>query len=168
MKLSIVTPKGKKVSVNKPKYFLTFDGSGNGLFDILHKDFETKIFKENGKYESDISAESKETIMKIIYKNLKIGNSISTQFADYLVRLEAHMLLKNKKSWFVVENNSKLRKCFVPDSEKILNQNAFVEINEEDYTDIKNFLTKFHALSDNDFNLEEKEKEEKTNNKRTD
>ena len=72
------------------------------------------------------------------------------------------MLLKNKKSWFVVENNSKLRKCFVPYSEKILNKNAFVEINEEDYTDVKNFLTKFHALSDNDFNLEETKKEEKT------
>ena len=147
-----------KKHYEKKRYFLTFDGSGNGLFDILHKDFETKIFKKNGKYESDISSESKETIMKLIHKKLKIGNSISTQFADYLVRLEAHMLLKNKKSWFVVENNSKLRKCFVPDSEKILNQNAFVEIEEEDYTDIKNFLTKFHALSDNDFNLEEKEK----------
>ena len=35
--------------------------------------------------------------MKIIYKNLKIGNSISTQFAKYLIRLEAHMLLKKEK-----------------------------------------------------------------------
>ena len=156
---NIFIKKINKKYYEKKKYFLTFDGSGNGLFDILHKDFETKIFKENGKYESDISAESKETIMKLIYKKLKIGNSISTQFADYFVRLEAHMLLKNKKSWFVVENNSKLRKCFVPDSEKILNQNAFVEIEEEDYEDIKKFLKRLHELSDNDFNLEETKKE---------
>ena len=132
----------------------------NNLFDILHKDFKTIIFDESGKYASDISTESKEDIMKLIYKNLKIGNSISTKFAEYLVRLNAHMLLKNKKPWFVAKNNSKLYKCFVPDSKEILNKNAFVEIWEEDYEDIKKFLTRLHELSDNDFNLEETKKEE--------
>ena len=145
-----------------PRYFLTFNGSGNGLFDILHNAFGTKIFKDNGKYENDISIKSKEDIIKLIYKNLKIGNSISTQLAEYLVRLEAHMLLDEKKPWFVAKNNSKLYKCFVPDSKEILNKNAFVEIGEEDYEDIKKFLTRLHELSNNDFNLEEKEKEEKT------
>ena len=143
-----------------PRYFLTFNGSGNGLFDILHNAFGTKIFKDNGKYENDISTKSKEDIIKLIYKNLKIGNSISTQLAEYLVRLEAHMLLNEKKPWFVAKNNSKLYKCFVPDSKEILNKNAFVEIVEEDYEDIKKFLTRLHELSDNDFNLEETKKEE--------
>ena len=145
-----------------PRYFLTFNGSGNGLFDILHNAFGTKIFKDNGKYENDISIKSKEDIIKLIYKNLKIGNSISTQLAEYLVRLEAHMLLNEKKPWFVTKNNSKLYKCFVPDSKEILNKNAFVEIGEEDYEDIKKFLTRLHELSNNDFNLEETKKEEKT------
>ena len=143
-----------------PRYFLTFNGSGNGLFDILHNAFGTKIFKDNGKYENDISIKSKEDIIKLIYKNLKIGNSISTQLAEYLVRLEAHMLLDEKKPWFVAKNNSKLYKCFVPDSKEILNKNAFVEIGEEDYEDIKKFLTRLHELSNNDFNLEETKKEE--------
>ena len=144
------------------RYFLTFNGSGNGLFDILHNAFGTKIFNDNGKYENDISIQSKEDIIKLIYKNLKIGNSISTQLAEYLVRLEAHMLLGEKKPWFVAKNNSKLYKCFVPDSKKILNKNAFVEIREEDYKDIKKFLTRLNELSDNDFNLEDTKKEDKT------
>ena len=55
------------------RYFLTFNGSGNGLFDILHNAFGTKIFKNNGKYENDISIQSKEDIIKLIYKNRK-GN----------------------------------------------------------------------------------------------
>ena len=108
------------------------------LFNILHNDFKTAIFKDGGEYESNISTESKETIAKLIYKYLKIGNSISTQFAEYLVRLEAHMLLKDAKPWLVVKNNKKLLKYFDPESKEILNKNAFVEINSNDYEDIKN------------------------------
>ena len=147
---------------NKTKYFLTFNGDGNNLFDILHKDFKTKIFEESGKYASDIKTDSKEALMKLIYKNLKIGNSISTKFAEYLVRLNAHMLLKNKKPWFVAKNNNKLYKCFVPNADEIQNKNAFVEISSGDYEDIKRFLSRLHDLSDNDFILEETKKEEKT------
>lgn len=145
-----------------PRYFLTFNGSGNGLFDILHNAFGTKIFKDSGDYESNISTESKEDIMKLIFKQLKIGKNISTQFAEYLVRLEAHMLLDKQESWFVVKDNEVLKDCFDLDSDEIKNQNAFVEIEEDDYEDIQKFLTRLHELSNNDFNLEEKEKEEKT------
>jgi hypothetical protein len=147
---------------NKTKYFLTFNGDGNNLFDILHKDFKTIIFDESGKYASDIKTDSKEALMKLIYKNLKIGNSISKKFAEYLVRLNAHMLLKNKKPWFVAKNNNKLYKCFVPNADEIQNKNAFVEISAGDYEDTKRFLNRLHGLSDNDFNLEETKKEEKT------
>ena len=138
----------------KKKYFLTFNGSGNGLFDILHKEFKTKIFKGSGKYENNISAENKENLLKIIHKYFKIGNSIAPQFAEYLVRLEAHMLLENKEPWFVVKDNEELENCFKSKSKKILNKNAFVEIKQEDYNDIKKFLDKYHNLSDNDFLLE--------------
>lgn len=138
----------------KKKYFLTFNGSGNGLFDILHKEFKTKIFKGSGKYENNISAENKENLLKIIHKYFKIGNSIAPQFAEYLVRLEAHMLLENKDPWFVVKDNEELENCFKSKSKKILNKNAFVEIKQEDYNDIKKFLDKYHNLSDNDFLLE--------------
>ena len=145
-----------------PRYFLTFSGSGNGLFDILHNAFGTKMFTDAGDYESNISTESKEDIMKLIFKQLKIGKNISTQFAEYLVRLEAHMLLDKQDSWFVVKDNEVLKTCFDLDSDEIKNKNAFVEIEEEDYEDIQKFLTRLHELSNNDFNLEEKEKEEKT------
>ena len=145
------------------RYFLTFNGSGGGLFDILHKDFKTKIFDGDKHYISDISTESKETIMKLIYKNLKIGNSITTQFAEYLVRLEAHMLLEKRDPWFVVENNDALKDCFKADADKIQNKNAFVEINAEDYDDIKSFLSKYHILAEKDFDSSESDakKEEK-------
>ena len=89
--------------------------------------------------------------MKLIYKNLKIGNSINTQFAEYLVRLEAHMLLENRDPWFVIENNDALKDCFKVDADKIQNKNAFVEINAEDYDDIKSFLSKYHILAEKDF-----------------
>ena len=145
-----------------PRYFLTFSGSGNGLFDILHNAFGTKIFKDSGDYESNISTESKEDIMKLIFKQLKIGKNISTQFAEYLIRLEAHMLLDKQDSWFVVKDNEVLKDCFDLDSDEIKNQNAFVEIEEDDYEDIQKFLTRLHELSNNDFNLEETKKEEKT------
>ena len=145
---------------SKKKYFLTFNGSGNGLFDILHKEFKTKIFKGNGEYVSNISTENKENLLKIIHKYFKFGNSITPQFAEYLVRLEAHMLLENKEPWFVVKNNDELKECFKSKSKKILNKNAFVEIKQEDYDDIKKFLDKYHNLSDNDFVLESDKKDE--------
>ena len=94
--------------------------------------------------------------MKLIYKNLKIGKSISTQFAEYLSVLEAHMLLEEpKNSWFVVKNNKALKDCFDRDSKKIVNKHAFVEISDNDFSDINAFLTKYHSLSDNDFNIAE-------------
>jgi hypothetical protein len=143
----------------KRRYFLTFEGSGNDLFNILHNDFKTEIFKDDKShvYADDISIENKENIMKIIYKNFKIGNSISTQFAEYLVRLEAHMLLKPQDPFFVVKNNDELKDCF---TDNMSNRNAFVEIKEEDFEDIKKFLTKYRNLSDNDFNIESNEKNE--------
>lgn len=144
----------------KKKYFLMFNGNGNGLFDILHKDFKTKIFKGN-EYVNNISIENKETLMKIIYKKLKIGNSVSSLFAEYLVRLEAHMLLeKQDKSWFVVENNNELLQYFKPKSKKILNKNAFVEMSQDDYEKIEPFLTKYHVFSDSDFDIETETKKE--------
>ena len=146
----------------KKKYFLMFNGNGNGLFDILHKDFKTKIFKGD-EYVNNISIENKETLMKIIYKKLKIGNSVSSLFAEYLVRLEAHMLLEQQdKSWFVVENNDELLQYFKPKSKKILNKNAFVEMSQDDYEKIEPFLTKYHIFSDSDFDIETETKKEET------
>ena len=153
------TGKGKEVDVKR--YFLTFNGDGSGLFNIIHNDFKTKIFKDSGEYEDKISTESKETILKLIHKNLKIGNDIITPFAEYLVRLEAHMLLTKQKPWFVVKDNGELSKCFKPDAKEIQNENAFVEISQEDYESIKEFLTKYHALSKNDFSLDENTEEKK-------
>lgn len=150
-------------SAKTKKYFLTFKGSGDDLFDILHKDFKTEIFDSSKKYISDISTESKETIMKLIYKNLKIGNSITTMFAEYLVRLEAHMLLENRDPWFVVENNAALKDCFNISTDKIQNKNAFVEINAEDYDDIKSFLSKYHILAESDFDTSSKNNNEDEN-----
>jgi hypothetical protein len=156
------TKTGKGYSFNKKsKYFLTFNGSGNNLFNILHNDFKTDFFKEDGEYKSEISIDSKLDIMKLIYKNLKIGKSISTQFAEYLSILETHMLLKEpEKSWFVIKNNEGLKDCFDRDSKKIVNKHAFVEISDDDFSDIKTFLTKYHSLSDNDFNIVEADKKE--------
>ena len=71
------------------------------------------------------------------------------------------MLLEKKDPWFIVENNDELKDCFIPTSNEILNKNAFVEIREEDYEDIKNFLTKYHSLSDNDFIIDNESKENK-------
>jgi hypothetical protein len=157
--------KGKKETFEpKSKYFLTFGGSGNTLFNILHNDFKTKIFKDDGDYESNISYENKELIPKLIHKSLKIGNDISSTLAEYLIRLEAHMLLENpEKPWTVVKNDEELLKHFNYD--KIKNRNAFVEIKPEDYEDIKNFLKEYHSLSKNDFNITEAQNENDTNNK---
>ena len=147
--------------VKNKRYFLIFNGSGNTLFNILHNDFKTKIFKDDLEYENNISTDSKLDIIKIIQKNVKFGNSISTQFAEYLVRLEAHMLLTERKPWYVVRNNNALKKCFNPESDKIINKNAFVELNVDEYNEMKTFLTKYHSLSDNDFNIETDKKEDK-------
>ena len=158
-----ILPKNLFPHTKTKKYFLTFSGSGDDLFDILHKDFKTEIFGSDKEYISDISTESKETLMKIIYKNLKIGNSVNTLFAEYLVRLEAHMLLENRDPWFVVENNDALKDCFNVDADKIQNKNAFVEINAEDYDDIKTFLSKYHILAENDFDTSSKNNNEEQN-----
>ena len=158
-----ILPKNLFPHTKTKKYFLTFSGSGDDLFDILHKDFKTEIFGGDKEYISDISTESKETIMKLIYKNLKIGNSVTTLFAEYLVRLEAHMLLENRDPWFVVENNDALKECFNVDADKIQNKNAFVEINAEDYDDIKTFLSKYHILAENDFDTSSKNNNEDEN-----
>jgi hypothetical protein len=146
---------------SKPRYFLTF--SGDDIFNILHNDFKTKIFKDTGEYESDISLENKKTIIKLINKHLHIGNNISSQLAEYLVRLEAHMLLKNQKPYFVVKNDKRLLKCFDTTSNKIVNKNAFVEIRQEDYEKIEKFLLEYDDLRKNDFHIESEEnkKEEK-------
>ncbi|MBO7210390.1 MAG: hypothetical protein J6V44_05235 [Methanobrevibacter sp.] len=139
-----------------PRYFLTFS-DGDNLFNILHNDFKTKIFKDSGEYENDISIENKEAIIKLIHKHIKIGNSVSSRLAEYLVRLEAHMLLKNQKPWFVVKNNKKLYKCFDPTSDKIINKNAFVEIKPEHYEDIEKFLKEYKDLYNKDFKMSDSE-----------
>ncbi len=159
-KKTITDKKGKKIEVPKKKYFLTFDGSGENLFRLLNKEFKTKIFKgdKDGakEYVDNISFKNKEILMQIIHKYLHIGKGISAKFAEYLVRLEAHMLLDKKDPWFVVENNKELfdLNCFKKSSRKILNKSAIVEISQDDYEDIKTFLTKYHSLSDNDFLIE--------------
>ena len=146
--------KGRQLQIDeKKRYFLTFNGSGNGLFDILHNDFKTKIFNDDKTYVDEISIENKKSIMKIIHKNFKIGNSISTQFAEYLVRLEAHMLLEKRDPWFVIKNNDAIKDCFKTDANEIQNKNAFVEIKEEDFEDIKTFLSKYHILAEKDFDI---------------
>ena len=148
--------KTKIKTKSKPRYFLTF--SGNDIFNILHNDdFKTKIFKDNGEYETDISLENKKTILKLINKHLHIGNNISSQLAEYLVRLEAHMLLKNQKPYFVVKNDKKLLKCFDTTSNKIINKNAFVEIRQEDYSKIEKFLSEYDDLRKNDFDIKSEE-----------
>jgi hypothetical protein len=89
-----------------------------------------------------------------------MGKSIAPQFANYLIRLEAHLLLKNKKPWFVVKNNDELIKeqeCFDINAKKIQNKKAFVEINQDDFIGIRDFLEKFHTLSEKDFDLGTKE-----------
>jgi hypothetical protein len=154
------------VAIDKstPKYFLTFSGNGNNLFNILHKDFKTNLFEESGEFTSDISLDSKKDIIKIINKELKIGNSISTTLAEYLVRMEAHMLLREQKDWYVPfeeKDGSFKIECFKPNTDKILNKLAFVVISSKDYEDIKRFLNKFHSLAEKDFIEEVETKEEK-------
>ena len=101
--------------------------------------------------------------MKLIHKKFKIGNSISTKFAEYLVRLEAHMLLENKDPWFVPKTNDELKDCFdiKPKVDKIPNRHAFVEISSDEYDVIKKFLDNYHKLAENDFIIESENKEKK-------
>ena len=150
-----------------PRYFLTFDGEGNGLFNILHNDFKTEFFENDTEYVKSISSKNKETIMKLIFKQLKIGKNIMSQFSEYLVRLDAHMLLKEKESWFVAKDNTVLIPCFnkKQDLDKIVNRNAFVEIEEEDFEGIQKFLSRLHELSNNDFNIDNSEEKEKKTEK---
>jgi hypothetical protein len=148
-----------------PRYFLTCSSGANAVFDLFHNDFKTKIFTDTGEYENDISIENKETIIKLINKHLHIGNDISTQLAEYLVRLEAHMLLKNKKPWYVVKNDKRMLKCFDPESDKILNKKPFVEIRNKDYESLKKFFTAYHDLSKRDFDVNAETTTEKTEKK---
>ncbi len=143
-----------------PRYFLTFDGEGNGLFNILHNDFKTEFFENDKEYVKPISLKSKESIMKLIFKQLKIGKNIMSQFSEYLVRLDAHMLLEEKKPWFVAKDNTVLIPCFnkEQDLDKIVNRNAFVEVEEEDFEGIQKFLSRLHELSNSDFNINDSEK----------
>jgi hypothetical protein len=151
-------------NTNKEKYFLTFETPGDDLFDILHKDFKTEIFKStDDTYEENISYESKEAIVKIIEKNFNIGNNILPQFAKYLVRLEAHMLLTDQIPWFVLKKYDDLKGCFKRDSDKIKNKHAFVEIKKDDYEKINSFLTKYDDLYENDFITESNNDEENEN-----
>jgi hypothetical protein len=150
-----------------PRYFLTFDGEGNGLFNILHNDFKTEFFENDKEYVKPISLKSKESIMKLIFKQLKIGKNILSQFSEYLVRLDAHMLLKENKPWFVAKDNTVLIPCFnkEQDLDKIVNRNAFVEIEEEDFEGIQKFLSRLHELSNNDFNINDSEESGKKTEK---
>ena len=136
--------KGKfKTYEPKPKYFLTFSNSGDNLFNILHNEFKTKIFSDDGKkYETNISFENKELITKLIDKELKIGNNISSTLTEYLIRLEAHMLLEEpNKPWFVLKNDKEVLKHF--NNDELKNRNAFVEIKQEDYENIEKLLIKY-------------------------
>ena len=106
--------------------------------------------------------------MQIIHKELHIEKHLTSKLAEYLVRLEAHMLLDiEKKAWFVVKDKDQLfnLKCFKKDSRKIPNKSAFVEISQDDYEDIKKFLNRFHELSNNDFNINTENAEDSEKNK---
>ena len=141
------------------KYFLRVGGDGKDIFNILHKEFKTEIF-EGDKYVKEISTDSKLTIFKIIFDILKIGEDVAEQFSKHLVALEAHMLLNPKDSWFVVKDNTELiekEQCFNKDSEKIVNNNAFVEISQDDYKKFDDLLKKFGKKQANDFNPDEDE-----------
>ena len=153
----------KEFIVPKPKYYLTSTGDNN-LFNLLHNDFKTKIFNGDGGYASDISTANKEVIIKLINKELKIGSNISSLLAEYLVRLEAHMLIEQpKKSWKVIKDDEEIKKFFKPKSKKILNRNAFVEIKQEDFEAINKFLSEYEQLRKNDFSVESKPKEDEEN-----
>jgi hypothetical protein len=70
------------------------------------------------------------------------------------------MLLKNQKDWFMPKDQTELENCLEVKSNDILNKRAFVEIKEEDFQNIKEFLEKLKILKDNDFHEEDNSKEE--------
>ena len=162
---TILIDKGEKIEAPKKRYFLTIDGDGDGLFKLIHREFKTKIFKSDkdtgaNSYVDKISLKNKITLMEVIHKYLGIGKSISEKFAEYLVRLDAHMLLEKKEPWFVAENNDDLFNsgCFkIKGARKIVNKHAFVEISKDDYDTVNSFLSEYHKLYDNDFWKEELE-----------
>ena len=162
---TILIDKGEKIEAPKKRYFLTIDGDGNGLFNLIHREFKTKIFKSDkdtgaNSYVDKISLKNKVILMEVIHKYLGIGKSISEKFAEYLVRLDAHMLLEKKEPWFVAENNDDLFNsgCFkIKGARKIVNKHAFVEISKDDYDTVNSFLSEYHKLYDSDFWKEELE-----------
>jgi hypothetical protein len=141
------------------KYFLKIKGDGKDIFNILHKDFKTEIFEGN-KYVSDISTDSKLTIFKILFENIGIGKDVAEDFSKHLIALEAHMLLNPKDAWFVVKDNTELiekEQCFDKNSNDIVNENAFVEISQEEYKKFNDFLKKFRSKYERDFDPEDDE-----------
>ena len=168
---TVSVEKGEKTEVPDTRYFLTFNGDGDKLFRLLHREFKTRIVKKD-QYVNNISVKNKEILMQLIHKYLNIGSGLTTKFAEYLVRMEAHMLLDKKEPWFVIENNKELfdLNCFKTSTRKIPNKTAFVEINQEDFEDVKSFLTKYHELSKNDFAdveiVEKKKSSKKTTKKK--
>ena len=157
---NFITPKKFKGVDAKKRYFITFKNiSGNNLFDILHKEFKTEMFESDGKYISNISTKNKDILINIINKNVEIIKNIPSQFAEYLVRLEAHMLLKEQDDWFVVKDDNVLsdEKCF---GDSFSNKNAFVEISKNEFNDMQKFLSEYKKLSDNDFKPDDETKKE--------
>ena len=148
---NFIKPKKFKGEDGKKRYFITFKNvSGDNLFDILHKDFKTEMFASDGKYISKISTENKDILINIINKNLEISKTISSQLAEYLVRLEAHMLLEEQDDWFVIKDDNVLsdEKCF---GDSFSNKNAFVEISKNEFNEMKKILSEYKKLSENDF-----------------
>ena len=144
---------------NKTKrYFLTFDSEdGDILFDILHKDFKTEMFSGDT-YVKDISIDSKLTLFKIIYEITNKGENVAEPLSKCLVGLGTHMLLQNKDPWFVVKNNTELiekEQCFNKDSDEIVNKNAFIEISQDGYKDIKKFLDDIKKVNADSYSSEE-------------
>lgn len=158
---NFIKPKKFKGDDVKKRYFLTFKNIlGDNLFDILHKEFKTEMFDSKGKYISNISNKNKEILINIINKHLNLGKNIPTQLAQYLVRLEAHMLLnKPKKDWFVVKDDKVISRCF---GDNFSNKNAFVELSESEFKNMKKILEEYATLRNNDFKPVGKKDEDET------
>ena len=69
------------------------------------------------------------------------------------------MLLKNKDDWFVVKDNDVISGCFDDD---FSNKNAFVELSEDEFKNMKKFLEEYTTLRNNDFKPVDKEDEDET------
>ena len=155
-----IKPKKFKGDDVRKRYFLTFKNvSGNNLFDILHKEFKTEMYESDGKYISNISTKNKDILINIINKHLNLGKNIPTQLTQYLVRLEAHMLLKKQKDWFVVKDDDVISGCFGDD---FSNKNAFVELSENEFKNMKKLLEEYTTLRNNDFKPVDKKDEDET------